>query len=131
MSVDRTFHETNDSFGVEIAMEVVPQERPRFVNGIVIDGAKSRKFKEEFGRRVKALQPPQFYNWLKMTIEVGRNRKIGQRYGDVDNIAKGIMDALTGIMYKNDAQIIDLHVVKRQTENVYIKVEVERWNDGI
>lgn len=32
---------------------------------------------------------------------------------DVDNLAKGVLDALNTLAYRDDAQIIDLHVTKR------------------
>lgn len=35
---------------------------------------------------------------------------------DVDNIAKVVCDALNGVAYRDDAQIVDIHVSKRYTE---------------
>lgn len=32
---------------------------------------------------------------------------------DADNVAKGIMDALNGLAYKDDGQVVELHVYKR------------------
>lgn len=37
----------------------------------------------------------------------------GQNGGDVDNLAKLVMDALEGVAYANDSQIADLRIVKR------------------
>ncbi len=45
---------------------------------------------------------------------------------DSDNIAKVVADALNGIAYDDDdAQIADLTVIKRYTENPCVKVTIE------
>ena len=36
---------------------------------------------------------------------------------DADNIGKVVMDALNGIAYEDDKQVVDLHVVKEYSEN--------------
>jgi crossover junction endodeoxyribonuclease RusA len=41
-----------------------------------------------------------------------RTWPVGARSGDVDKLARLAADALTGIAYLDDAQIIDLHVTK-------------------
>lgn len=43
---------------------------------------------------------------------------------DVDNIAKIILDALNGIAYEDDKQVIELSVIKRYTEDKE-RVEIE------
>lgn len=42
-----------------------------------------------------------------------------------DNIAKGILDSLNGLVYKDDAQVIELTVYKEYGEENKIKVEME------
>jgi Holliday junction resolvase RusA-like endonuclease len=32
---------------------------------------------------------------------------------DLDNVAKGYLDAMNGIVYKDDVQVVSLHVTKR------------------
>lgn len=44
---------------------------------------------------------------------------------DSDNIAKVVADALNGIAYDDDAQIADLTVIKRYTEDPCVKVTIE------
>lgn len=43
---------------------------------------------------------------------------------DVDNVAKGIMDALNGIAYRDDAQVVQLVVSKRygDREGVFVQI---------
>ena len=44
---------------------------------------------------------------------------------DWDNIGKIVCDALNGIAYKDDAQIVDGHVVKHYSEVPYTEVLIE------
>jgi Holliday junction resolvase RusA-like endonuclease len=37
----------------------------------------------------------------------------GRNLGDVDNLAKGALDALTGIAWDDDSQVVDLRVAKQ------------------
>ena len=37
----------------------------------------------------------------------------GRNLGDVDNLAKGALDALTGIAWADDSQVVDLRVAKQ------------------
>lgn len=47
---------------------------------------------------------------------------------DADNIAKIICDALNGALYKDDAQIVSLHVSKHYTKGEpYVRVKVEDY----
>ena len=44
---------------------------------------------------------------MKLDFYVKRND------ADCDNLAKGTMDSLQGVIYKNDRQVIDLHITKQ------------------
>jgi len=46
---------------------------------------------------------------------------------DADNIAKLIGDALIGIVWKDDAQIADLRVIKRYSDSPAVRVEVREF----
>lgn len=51
---------------------------------------------------------------------------------DVDNYTKGILDALNGIIYKDDSQVVDLTARKYYSDNPRVEVEiieVERNNN--
>lgn len=45
---------------------------------------------------------------------------------DIDNIAKVVLDALNGIAYKDDTQVINLNVIKRYSKEAYVQVQIER-----
>lgn len=41
----------------------------------------------------------------------GREKPI-KKNGDIDNLAKSILDGMNGVIYKDDCQIVSLHVTK-------------------
>lgn len=43
---------------------------------------------------------------------------------DVDNVLKGVMDALTGVIWQDDSQVCDIVCVKRYSENPRIEFYV-------
>ena len=48
---------------------------------------------------------------------------------DVDNIAKTILDALNGVIYRDDAQVIELVVKKSYIENLtYVRVKIVTYD---
>ena len=44
---------------------------------------------------------------------------------DVDNCTKNILDALNGIVYPDDRQIVELSVAKYYSDTDYVKVRIE------
>lgn len=48
---------------------------------------------------------------------------------DADNIAKVICDALNGVAYGDDTQIVQLQVVKRYAEHPKVTVCIEDWSE--
>ncbi len=48
-----------------------------------------------------------------------------RQFGDVDNLAKGILDACNGVLWIDDAQITDLHITKNLAESPYVELSVE------
>lgn len=44
---------------------------------------------------------------------------------DVDNYAKGIKDALNGIIWKDDSQVVDLRVQKFYSKNPRVEIRVK------
>lgn len=58
-------------------------------------------------------------------IEMLANRILPEKKPDIDNIAKIILDALNGIAYKDDSQVVDLSVKKcfAAEASVYVHIE--------
>lgn len=45
---------------------------------------------------------------------------------DLDNVAKAILDALNGVAFNDDKNVVELHVVKRYAEQPKARVVIER-----
>ena len=128
----------------------VPQGRPRFVkmgNLVkVYDPQKSVNYKKlikEAAEKYKPLnlieEPVDLILFFSLPIPKAFNkakRKLALDYDifplgkpDVDNLAKGVIDALTGIIWKDDSQIIYLGVGKGYGEEPSVEIEI-RWNSS-
>jgi Holliday junction resolvase RusA-like endonuclease len=51
----------------------------------------------------------------------------GRNLGDVDNLAKGALDALTGIAWLDDSQVVDLRVSKHWANTDRMTVAISPW----
>ena len=51
----------------------------------------------------------------------------GRNLGDVDNLAKGALDALTSIACNDDSQVVDLRVAKRWANIDRMTIAVSPW----
>lgn len=49
---------------------------------------------------------------------------------DADNIAKAVTDALNGLAYKDDSQIVNLSVYKRYGDTPQVEVTIGRMQDA-
>ena len=61
---------------------------------------------------------------IKLTLNYYRKNKVR---ADVDNLAKTTMDAMTGLVYVDDVQIVDLHITKAvDASNPRVEITLER-----
>lgn len=125
-------------------IEPVAQGRPRFnkLSGRAYDPIKSKNFKRAVAilTRVKFKQKP-FKKPIKITakfyrpIPVSASKKrrklmekgdiLPQTKPDVDNYFKGFTDALNGLIYEDDNQLVEIHAYKFYSNNPRIELEVE------
>jgi Holliday junction resolvase RusA-like endonuclease len=74
----------------------------------------------ELARRAMAGMPPS-RSWMEVELDfvLGHNRRV-----DLDNLSKGVLDALKAVVYQDDTQIVDLLLHKRggQPAGVYVLV---------
>ncbi len=49
---------------------------------------------------------------------------------DCDNLAKVICDALNGIAYYDDSQIVEITISKYYSGTPEVRVAIEKWNEG-
>ena len=62
---------------------------------------------------------------IKIDIKIFRNQTpTSKQYGDWDNHAKSVCDALNGIVYADDAQIVDGRVQMFKDKNQRVEVTV-------
>jgi len=126
--------------------DVQPQERPRFSNrgGFVktYDPPKSRKYKEYVAEVAKEFAPEQLID-SKITLSIDVYIKIPKSYTkkqrqeiidnenahlkkpDTDNLAKGIKDGLTGVIWQDDSLINELHVRKFYSDEPRAEIKIE------
>ncbi|MBG0964113.1 RusA family crossover junction endodeoxyribonuclease [Bacillus sp. SRB1LM] len=129
--------------------EPVAQGRPRagIRNGKISmkDPMKSRNFKQ-YVRLVASQNAPEELLEGPLFLEVkvykpllkkfSKKKRLEAEQGlirpatkpDVDNYAKGILDGLNSVLWRDDNQVVDLHVSKWYSEKPRIEVTVKELN---
>ena len=57
-----------------------------------------------------------------MDFRLGNNRRV-----DLDNLSKAVLDAMNGIVYKDDTEVIELHLKKmvvKDNPGVIVGIEI-------
>ncbi|WP_100408293.1 RusA family crossover junction endodeoxyribonuclease [Bacillus solitudinis] len=121
--------------------EPVAQGRPRFGKGKVYDPEKSRNFKQ-YVKLVASQHKPEkpIEGQIQLMVEIYRSiPKSMPKYKrelikdmkvrpvtkpDVDNYIKAIKDALNGVIWRDDSQVVTLVVSKWYSENPRVEVNV-------
>lgn len=68
-------------------------------------------------------------SWPKKKQEQARRGQIyptARHNGDIDNLAKIVMDGLNGVAYKDDSQIVQLVINKKYSEEPRVEVLIDR-----
>jgi Holliday junction resolvase RusA-like endonuclease len=122
--------------------------RPRFTrDGHVYTDAKTREYEEEIREAFaeaggvmtdKAVMVSIVVHhgvparWSKKVKRAALDNKIAPiRKPDVDNIGKIVLDALNGVAWKDDRQVVSLTVAKAWTKEAYVGVFVREMDyDG-
>ena len=136
----------NNELRFTIDGDVQPQERPRFsrrgnfVN--TYDPPKSAKYKKYVSEVASKYKLDELIDSpIKLTIDVyikipkSYTKKVKQQIEnkellhikkpDVDNLAKGIKDGITGVIWKDDSLIVELIVTKHYSENPRAELLIE------
>jgi len=84
-----------------------------------------------FGIRIECTYavPESFSKRQRMLALSGELTPTGKP--DLDNIAKGILDALNGIAFEDDAKCVELHVSKKYGGATGVTVEIWRDDSGM
>lgn len=76
-----------------------------------------------------------YYPIVKSTSKKKKQKMLdGQLYPtkkpDIDNIAKCVLDALNKLAYRDDTQVVTLHMEKHYAEQPRVEVEIEEIKNG-
>jgi Holliday junction resolvase RusA-like endonuclease len=103
-----------------------PQKTKDFERAIAWSFKKQFKAHEIIVKPIKltiraTFNPPKSYSKVKRLrcLKTYHSKK-----PDIDNIAKAIMDALNGIAYKDDNQVVILHIEKWYGEEDSVEIEI-------
>lgn len=116
-----------------IKMEPVAKARPRVTKqGHTFTPKKTKAAEIEIKKQIKAQSPEALNGALKVEINFyfKRPKTVKRKYHtvkpDCDNLTKLVCDALNGILWKDDAQIVNLKASKNYSEsNGFIELKVE------
>lgn len=97
-------------------MTIVLEGQPVSVNALY----RGRRFLTPEGKRIKFYNAAQARKQYKgkplegpLSIELQVYFK-SKAASDIDNVCKAVLDSLTGVLWKDDRQIQELHAYKRQ-----------------
>ena len=108
-----------------IDIESKPCPRPRFGKSAYMP-AEYQKYKAAIGLAVKSKCKTPTTENLKMVMTFRRKyRADSRRFGDIDNLVKGVLDSCNGILFKDDSQVVSLMATKVQSHEVGIDIEFE------
>jgi len=119
-------------------IDPVPASRPRVTRWGTYYGKKYTNFKMDMNELLDDYTEPILNGLLRCQIKleiplpksysIKKKNALEGKYcdnnSDVDNYAKGVMDALNGIVYKDDRQIVELIIGKKWAKCGKIVVEL-------
>lgn len=109
-----------------VPVDPIPQPRPRFGSGRTYQPKRIVEYKElvKFAARSAMKDYKIFDCAVSVTLNFYRKFKPTSRnFGDFDNLAKAICDALNGIVYKDDCQIVKC-VIEKHCDKVNPRAEI-------
>ena len=87
----------------------------------------SQKFKQDLGFIARAAMTGQkiFTGAINVYIDLYKNcATTSKRYGDADNHAKAVLDALNNIVFADDAQVVHLQVHKYKCKKQGLQIDI-------
>lgn len=108
----------------------VPKGRPRFSRYGTYTPKETVKFENDVRLLVKSMMgsqepietPLQVFLYFRLPVPKSYSKKRTeaclsglekhQKRPDLDNLTKGVMDAFNGLIYKDDSQIVEMHLTK-------------------
>ena len=110
-------------------LEPVPFKRVMTSGKRRFNDSRYTEFKEALGFYAKIAMDAEglapFSGKIKLQVDIYRNLKPESlKFGDADNHLKAVMDALNGIAFEDDRQVIDA-VVRLHKGEPHINIELE------
>lgn len=90
---------------IEIPGTPVPKQRPRLVSGRVFTPSKTHAAEELIAWKARAAGARISTSDVSVTVGFYFT---GKRRGDIDNLVKTVLDALNGVAYVDDRQVVHL-----------------------
>ena len=81
----------------------------------------TREYEERVAWEAKAAGVTMFDGPVALTLWLYSK---GRRRADIDNAAKSVMDGLNGVAYRDDSQVVVLHVYAMTGEPERVEVEI-------
>ena len=126
--VKKRLGEVSDADGCHISFTIpgkaVPKGRPRVVSGRTYTPKRTKEYED----RVKVLSLVARQSSRSGILEgpIGITLGIyGRIRGDLDNIAKSLLDGMNGVLYEDDRQVRSLSVERYDSEDPHVDVSVE------
>lgn len=112
---------------IYIPISAVPMERPRVYKGRAITPKRSAAFIRTCRNIIAAqYKGTPIDTPCRAVLNIFKKRSPSSRtYGDVDNLAKSILDAMTGIVYRDDCLITELTVKKYYSPSAGILITID------
>lgn len=85
----------------------VPKARPRVTKHGTYTPRRTREWQQLVGWQYKMEKGPMLKGDVALDVTLHRR---GRRRADWDNLGKAVADALNGIAYNDDRQVVDAHV---------------------
>jgi Holliday junction resolvase RusA-like endonuclease len=104
----------------------IPKARPRVVDGHAYTPKRTLEWESNISKawQYKYNNVFMFASDLCITLRFYRDTKIR---ADYDNLAKAATDALNGVAYRDDSQIVEAHIFKGYDEdNPRVEIEIDR-----
>lgn len=121
---------------LQFGIEPIAKGRPRFWNGRAVTPERTRKFESALRAlarkeyRGKVLSGPLS---CRVVFYLKRGKTVKRKYptvgADIDNYIKSCLDALNGIVYEDDKQIIEIAASKRYGNEGMIQINFSEYND--
>lgn len=112
-----------------VEVEPLPQPRPRFSRGRCFQPKVITEYKAQIAQAAQSAMKDKepMTGAISMSIKLYRKYKsTSRRFGDFDNHGKAVCDALNGVVYLDDSQIVKCTVEKyTDKENPRVEVQIE------